>query len=57
MNRLTDKGRARLVTLCKPPWEGDDENALRYRAEEDRKARDDREWCRRNDERSGAHFG
>ena len=39
-----------------PPWEGEDEDAQRYRAEEDRKAADDREWVARRAERSGEYF-
>jgi RecJ-like exonuclease len=38
------------------PWKGDDEDAVRYRAEEDRKAADDRAWVARRIERSGAYF-
>ena len=56
MNRLTDAGWKRLLALCRPPWEGDDEDAVRYRAEERRKQDDDRDWARERDRRSGAFF-
>jgi len=57
MNRLTDKGWARLWSLCAPPWEGDDEDAVRYRKEEDRKANDDREWVRSRHRYTGENIG
>ena len=56
MNRLTDKGWARLLALCKPPWEGDDEDVVRYREEENHGADDDRDWARERDRRSGAYY-
>ena len=37
------------------PWEGDGEDAVRWRQEEDRKASDDHEWVARRHERSGAY--
>ena len=57
IGRIFDEAIARERARFAPPWEGDDEDAVRYRKEERRKQDDDHEWCRRNDERSGAHFG
>ena len=57
MNRLTDEGWARLLSLCAPPWEGDDEDAVRYRTDERRKQDDDREWVRSRHRYTGENIG
>ena len=53
---IFDKAIARERARFAPPWEGDDDDAVRYREEEERKARDDREWVARRIERAGAYF-
>ena len=61
IDRLTDEQWGNMFKLimagCAPPGKGDDEDAVRYRAETEREERDDREWVARRIERAGAYFG